>query len=325
MQNGQSSELGRAEHGNPDQSPRVRILLATYNGQRFLDQQLRSLAAQTWPAIDILASDDGSGDGTLEMLRRWQQRWTKGEFRVVAGPRAGFVENFRSLMTREEVSDGFVAFCDQDDEWDPDKLDSAIVQLRKEPGTRPSLYCGRSRYVTADGTPTGLSPLFSHPPGFRNAIVQSIGGGNTMVMNRAAFQIIAESARRTSFVTHDWWTYIMISGAGGLVNYDPVPHIAYRQHAGNLIGHNTGWRAKALRLRFIMKGRFARWNALNLSALGLCSDLLTEENRMIVREFDRVRRLSFPSNLMALHKLGLYRQTRQGNAALILSAALGLM
>jgi glycosyltransferase involved in cell wall biosynthesis len=301
---------------------RIGILLATYNGDRFLEQQLSSLSAQEWRNVDIWASDDGSTDGTLEKLHRWQRKWNKGDFHVVSGPRAGFVENFRSLLSSRTVDTDFVAFCDQDDVWDPDKLASAINLLSRHGQHRPALYCSRTRLVNEEGHPMGLSPLFKRRPAFRNAIVQSIGGGNTQVMNRAAFSMLSESARRTTFVTHDWWSYILVSGAGGAVCYDPIPHVAYRQHGGNLIGHNMGLRAKARRLRLLLEQRFAKWNSINLAALALCDDLLDEESRQVVREFRRIRCLSFPANLIALRRLGLFRQTWQGNIALMFGAAI---
>jgi glycosyltransferase involved in cell wall biosynthesis len=302
---------------------RVSILLATYNGDRFLEEQLSSLAAQDWPAIDIWASDDGSTDGTLDMLRRWQAQWNKGELRIVSGPRAGFVENFRSLLSSRDIDGDFVAYCDQDDVWDPDKISSAIVQIAGH--AQPALYCSRTRLVKEEGGPMGLSPRFRRPPAFRNAIVQSIGGGNTQVMNRSAFAALSESARRTSFVTHDWWSYIIVSGIGGKVDYDPIPHIAYRQHGQNLIGHNMGLIAKARRIRMVMQKRFVEWNAINLAALDLCQDLLTDENRAIAKEFARIRQLGFPQSVIALRQLGVYRQTWESDMALIFSAAIRRM
>ena len=321
MQSLEPAAHDMADERKTSDTPRVSILLATYNGSRFLDAQLSSLAAQEWRDIDIWASDDGSTDDTVEMLRRWQKQWNKGEFRIVSGPRAGFVENFRGLLSNRAVDGDFVAFCDQDDVWDPDKLSSAIGQIAGF--NRPALYCSRTRLVGEEGAPMGLSPLFRRPAAFRNAIVQSIGGGNTQVMNRAAFLALSESARRTSFVTHDWWTYIIVSGVGGTVRYDPVPHIAYRQHEGNLIGHNMGLIAKARRLRMVMQKRFVEWNSTNLAALDLSRDLLTEENRAIVKEFGRIRRLSSVQAVLALRRLGVYRQNVQGDLALMFSAAIG--
>lgn len=302
---------------------RLGVLMATYRGERFINAQLQSLANQDWPTIDVVVSDDGSKDGTLGILRRWQCSWSKGTFSIRTGPQAGFVENFRSLMAEPGIETDFVAFADQDDLWDGDKVSAAISALRKAPSDTPALYCSRTRIVDEGGRELGLSPLFARPASFRNAIVQNLGGGNTMVMNRAASDLLSESARRTSFVTHDWWSYILISGVGGSVIYDPVPRIGYRQHSGNLIGDNMSLAARLLRIRLLLQGRFAAWNAVNLAALGKCEDLLTEEVKDIVRTFARLRQGSFLDRVRALRDLGLYRQSVLSTLALYLAAAMG--
>src|SRR5690606_17695974 len=126
--------------------------------------------------------------------------------------------------------------------------------LRKQPSDGPALYCTRTRTVSEEGSTVGLSPLFAKPPGFRNALVQSIAGANTMVMNRSAWRLVREASRRTSFISHDWWCYLIVAGAGGVVRYSPVARIGYRQHAKNLVGENNSWRARMSRLSHLMKG-----------------------------------------------------------------------
>ena len=96
--------------------------------------------------------------------------------------------------------------------------------------------------MTIDERSYGLSPLFTRPPAFQNALVQSLGGGNTMVFNRAAKKILQEAAA-IDVVLHDWWVYQLVSAAGGMVHYDPRPMLKYRQHSDNLIGSNLGWRS----------------------------------------------------------------------------------
>lgn len=307
----------------PEEIPlrRIRVLLATYNGARYLDEQLHSLAAQdVAAALDIIASDDGSTDGTRALLEGWQRRWRRGRFTIVAGPRQGFTENFRSLMRMPEAAGDYVAFCDQDDVWMPDKLATALAVLSAMPG--PGLYCSRTQRVDAALRPIGFSPLFRRPPHFRNALVQSIAGGNTMVMNAPAFALVAESARRTSFVSHDWWCYLLISGAGGRVHYDPEPHVAYRQHGGNAVGDNVGWRARWQRLKMSLAGRFAEWNAVNLAALEACRDLLTAEARDTMRLFALARQAGPLRGLATIVKSGIYRQSLPGNVSLVLAALL---
>lgn len=297
----------------PHAGDRVTVLLATYNGERFLDAQMNSLADQTVGRIDVLASDDGSTDGTLAMLEAWRERWDKGRFSIVRGPSAGFAANFRSLVTQPGIEGDYVAFCDQDDIWLPDKLETAIAALRSVPAGRPALYCGRTCLIDEQGRQLGFSPLFRRPPGFANAIVQSIGGGNTMLMNRPAFEAFAESARRTDFVSHDWWAYILISGMGGEVVYDPEPHILYRQHSGNLVGDNMGWRARLKRLAMLREGRFARWTDANLAGIEACRELFVGTALETVDALGIARRTGNPATL---RKVGIFRQTLVGNIGL---------
>lgn len=297
-------------------SKRVAVLLAVFNGAEFLQSQIDTLARQTVEHIDIWASDDGSEDGSLEILERAARAWKKGSFRILAGPRLGFAENFRSLMANPDIEADYVAFCDQDDLWDDDKLAYALLWLERQDAHRPALFCSRTRTITVDGQEIGFSPLFRRPPNFSNAIVQSLAGANTMVMNRAAWEVVRESSRRTSFVSHDWWCYLIVSGAGGLVRYSPVAKIGYRQHAGNVVGENNSVSARLSRLVHLMKGRFAHWNEENLAGLAACEDLLTPEARRTIQLFARARSAGLPGRLSALIRSRAYRQTFFGQAGL---------
>lgn len=299
----------------------VTVLLATYNGEQFLDEQMASLAEQTWPPIDLLVSDDGSTDGTLGILDRWAGSWRKGAFQVVSGPKQGFAANFRSLITQAPVKSGYVAFCDQDDVWLPRKLEKAIEIIGAHPTCVPVLYCGRTQLYPAENG-HDMSPLFARPPSFLNALVQSIGGGNTMVMNAAAFSILQESCRRTGFVSHDWWAYLIVSGAGGIVHYDPEPEILYRQHAGNLVGGNSSIAARYDRLKRLMRGQFRCWMDENLSGLHACSDLLTMEAGDQIKAFEEARHGKTVKRLQRLVNARVYRQTRGGQMSLLLACML---
>jgi len=305
--------------------PRIAVLLGTFNGARFLEEQLESLAAQDAARVDIYASDDGSTDGTLAIIERWRAKWAKGKFEISVGPGKGFSENFRGLAIAagERADADFVAFCDQDDIWDTDKLAAAVAAL-SEAADRPAVYFSRTRLIDARGRPYGVSPLFRRQPGFRNAVVQSIGGGNTMVLSARGIALFAESARRTPFVAHDWWGYIIVSGAGGYVWYDPEPHIAYRQHDANSVGSNVGMRARLKRLRRQFGGAFAGWNTTNTAALGKCLDLLSAEARAILAEFTAMRRTRSLAGVRQFLRSGIRRQTVQGNIALAIAVALGM-
>jgi glycosyltransferase involved in cell wall biosynthesis len=297
------------------------VLLATYNGAHFIDEQIASIARQDVSRINLLASDDGSTDSTVEILRRWKTLWTKGDFHIFEGPRRGFADNFRSLALREAGSADYAAFSDQDDIWDADKLSRSAALIEQDKG--PAITFGRTRVVDAAGRPRGLSPLFRRPPSFRNALLQSIGGGNTMVLNRAAFVLLRESCHRTIFVAHDWWAYLICSGAGGSVRYDPVPHLSYRQHGENAVGANTGLGAQFGRLRHLAGGGYAGWITRNLDALARCDYLLTPDARAAADELRVIKSARGLAAAMGFRHSGLYRQSRIQDAILTVAAMLG--
>jgi glycosyltransferase involved in cell wall biosynthesis len=300
----------------------VAVLACIYNGEPFLAEQLESLAAQTFPHIDLILSDDGSTDGSRERLATFGLSWRKGRFEIVQGPGKGFAENFRSQIVNEAIEADYFAFCDQDDIWAPDKLSTAVDWLARQAPDRPALYCSRTRIVDNSGRPVAYSPLFTAPPSFRNAIVQSIAGGNTMVMNAAARRLMAEASRRAGFVSHDWWCYMMVTGAGGAMRYDPVPRIGYRQHEGNLVGSNDSILSRLGRSTFLLRGGFSAWTDRNIAGLRACEDLLTDEARQVLDRFDRLRGMFLPRRLVELYRSGLHRQTRAGQISLYIASAI---
>lgn len=299
------------------------VLVATHNGEPWLDEQLLSIEQQDWSAIDIWVSDDGSTDGTLSILRAWQGRWSKGRFEILSGPRSGFADNFRHLVLTVDQGAAFYAFCDQDDVWLPGKLRAAAASIGT--AAAPVLYCGRTIIANQAGEAQRLSEHFRAPPSFRNALVQSIAGGNTMVLNASAFAVVREAMRRTVFVSHDWFSYQIISGTGGTVHFALEPQIYYRQHGGNLVGSNRGMLARLRRLAMVLDGRFARWSETNIAALRACQSLLTPDSVHSLDAFERARKVSFWSRLPQLRQAGVYRQTVAGQISLYAACLLGKM
>lgn len=301
----------------------VAILLAHFNGEAHLPEQLQSLAAQTHDDWSLIISDDGSSDGWLQIADQFARNQPTRRVHMVNGPKRGFARNFLSLVALAGPTVPFAAFCDQDDFWLPEKLARAISALQTVPLDRPALYCGRTTICDARLAPLGASPYFSRPPAFRNALAQSLGGGNTMVLNRAALDLLQDTARAAEgIVSHDWWAYQIVSGAGGAIIYDPEPSLLYRQHPGNLIGTNTGLLAAMHRLRLLLGGRFRDWNDANTAALARAAHWLTPEARKTLGTFDVIRNGSLIKRIRAMRAAGLYRQTWRGQAALWLAVVL---
>ena len=301
----------------------VTVLLALRDGGAFLSDQLESIAAQTHRAWSLVVSDDGSRDRGPEIAMRFALRFPQGRVRLRPGPRRGAAQNFLALARLAGPLSPYAAFADQDDVWIREKLEIALQWLQTVPDGIPALYCGRTIVCDGDLTARRNSPLFRRAPGFANALVQNVGGGNTMVLNRAALDLLQDTASRAEgIVAHDWWTYQLVTGAGGQVFYDPRPMLLYRQHGGNHVGANDTFPARAQRLRALLAGRYRDWNAANAAALDRVRPWLTPEARETLDAFDRARTGRLAARLAAVRAAGLYRQTIPGTLALWLAALL---
>lgn len=302
--------------------PKIAVLMTTYNGEAFLAEQLDSILAQTHGNWTLTVSDDGSMDGTEAMVRHYQECWP-GRLSWTCGPQQGFVANFMSLTANVPSDADYCAWSDQDDVWLPGKLARAVGALKSFGQDDPALYCGRTILVDRDNREYGLSPLMNRvPPSFANALVQCIAGGNTMVFNQPAKELIA-LGQGHDLASHDWWAYMIVTGAGGHVIYDPTPTLRYRQTGGNAMGSNKGIRAKAARLKAVAKGAFRKWAEGNIEALSANVGRLTGENRHILQAFAALHgEGGMALRLGKLRKGGFPRQSVAQSAFLYAMAAL---
>lgn len=291
-------------------NPTVGILLSSFNGSLHIAEQLTSIEKQTYKDWFVIVSDDGSTDHTLEIVARYQKKWGASKINVISGPQAGFCRNFLTLATKPELQADLYAFCDQDDVWKPEKLTHVIQTIDwLNRSDKPTLYCGRTEIVDNKLNPIGLSPNFKKAPSFKNALVQSIAGGNTMVFNQATKSLLI-SAGVTVAVSHDWWLYQLVTGAGGVVYYDSVPLIKYRQHGDSLIGANISYYSQIKRIFQAFNNRFRHWNEINAIALNQSKSLLTSNNRDTLLLFNQIRSTNNPfKRLWLLFQAGLYRQS----------------
>lgn len=305
----------------PPSQPKIVILLATRNGAAYLQEQLESYRAQTYGNWELLVSDDGSTDATVAMIEAFAQSVPQ---RVVIrkGPQLGFWQNFVALVRADDLDGDLFAYSDQDDIWFAEKLAQAVRWFDGRTDT-PALYFSRTELISADGAPIGFAPLFGRPPVFRNALVQNIGGGNTMVFNDPARQALRATPEDAALVSHDWWTYQVITGIGGVAQYDPWPSLKYRQHGQNIVGANRGVRARMVRMSAFAGGRVVMWNSVNLAVLGRMRALLTPANAATLESYTNARHAPWPKRLWLVWKSGVYRQNIIETIGLFLGALLG--
>ena len=238
-------------------SNKVTVLLSTYNGSKFLQQQLNSLYEQTYPNIRILVRDDGSSDSTRSILENEQ---SSGRIDILRGhnnlgPALSFFELLHNAVLTETE---YVAFCDQDDVWHPHKIEHAVSALLVVTDNRPALFCSRLEIVDEQLNHIG----FTNTPkkvGFGNALVENVATGCTIVLNREAMELICKHLP-SKVLMHDWWCYLVLSCFGEII-FDSNANIKYRQHGNNTIGVTVNMIEELKRKlhRFIYSGGGLLW------------------------------------------------------------------
>ena len=296
--------------------PRVAILMATYNGEKYIRDQLRSLDSQFGVYVKIFVGDDGSTDGTLSILHEYSNE-SPTDIEIIRGHGLGFAQNFLALLALPDDSFEYFAFCDQDDVWSPVKLVSGIARISGR--NTPALYCGRTQYVDEALSPSGMSPLF-HEISFNNALVQSLAGGNTMIWNRE-FNALVREIKGVRPQSHDWWFYQVATGVGAYIFYDQDSYILYRQHAGAQVGGNQGLIQRLRRVLMLFEGNFRQQNDRNIHALNHIAELFTSDAKVLIKKFSEGRDGGFRERCMLYFDGVVKRQSVFGDIALVMGLA----
>ena len=301
---------------------KIAILMCTYNGEDFIEEQLLSIFNQKNKDWKLYISDDGSTDQTLQILKKYQKALGGNKIKILFGPQLNFQENFMSLICNQKIKADFFFLCDQDDIWMLDRINYILSQIKNFNNQKPILYCGRSKYINKDNSKViGQSDLFKKEPSIRNAIVQSIAGGNTMLFNESLRKIVINN-RPAKIVSHDWWLYIINELFNGKTYYDTRPTILYRQHSKSLIGGNVGVVAKLKRLKFLLEGKFQSYNDINYAALKKIMPKIRGDKKKLLLDFYSMREGSLETRVRMINRIGLYRQTLDGKFALYLASLL---
>jgi len=301
-------------------SPNLAILMCTYNGEQFLEEQLDSIENQDYENWTLYVNDDGSKDSTLNILKGYQKKWGVKKLIIRRGPQKGFCQNFLNIINDKMIQADLYFLCDQDDIWMLNKLSHNIEAISKLNPSKPNLYCARTTYISANSKDIlGQSDLFLKPPSFKNAIVQCIAGGNTMAFNNH-LKKVSQRYPKANVVSHDWWLYILNELVGGETFYDTESTILYRQHHKSLIGSNTGFLAKLKRLRMLINGTFRIYNSQHFEIFNKHYLTSIESNIELINQFFILRDKHLKLRFKMIHDLGIYRQTWSGQIALYLGA-----
>jgi glycosyltransferase involved in cell wall biosynthesis len=231
--------------GQSDFSPppsRVVVLMSTYNGEKFVVEQLHSVLDQLPVDGRILVRDDGSSDATVERVASV----TDPRIAVVRGENLGFAASFLTLLKDAPGDAGMIMFADQDDVWLPRKVErawKALSALRD----RPALYCSAQMLADEQLRPLHATQRWPRDPSFQNALSENVVTGCTAALNPAAAALLRGAGVPQQVRFHDWWMYLVVSAFGTVV-FDPEPTLLYRQHGANQIGHGAGWWGRQRRI-----------------------------------------------------------------------------
>ena len=287
-------------------TPKVQVLLSTYNGQKYLKELMDSVLNQDFSNLEILVRDDGSTDETLCVLERYSGI---KNVQISPGENLGVVKSFLKLLQLSSPDAKYVAFCDQDDVWKEDKVSRAISILEKYCNNLPVMYCSRVTIVDEKLKIIGSSQIPRREPAFGNALVQNIATGCTIIINNAARQLILKKLPSSAMV-HDWWIYQVVSAFGKVI-YDLESRILYRQHSGNMIGEKSSmflkWRERTR--RFLKHGRI-QYVALQAEEFSkIYGETLPLDKKLILERFINDRK-TFMGRLRYAFKSETYRQTK---------------
>lgn len=298
----------------------ILVLLATYNGEKFLKDQLDSIKNQIKHNIKILISDDQSSDNTCMIIDNFQKENPNLIEKFLVHKKHGSAsKNFLFLINQSSEEFDYYCFADQDDFWLENKIDVAITNLEKG----FDVYGSKTMLTDENLNIYGQSMFFKKKPSFKNAIVQNIAGGNTMVMNKKFF-LDFKSHKIMDAPSHDWLVYIYCMFAGYNYFYDCQPYILYRQHGKNDIGSNAGFKNQIIRILKTLGGQYKQWNDRHEKIINKLMNEGTENNKKIFLEFQKFRRNKIKSLVEILqNRLPIERQTSLGNLMLKVALMLG--
>lgn len=253
---------------NPDISlPQVAILMATYNGDRWLSEQLDSIFAQLGCRIHIFVNDDGSSDETLTILSRHR---FAANIHITQNKQGGAGQNFLYLVQITDLTGfDYVAFSDQDDIWMPDKISRAIAQINMK---NADAYSSNVTAFWADGERRLI--MKSQPQRKYDYLFESAGPGCTFVFRNntaTAFQAFLHECPVDELVKvtlHDWLVYGWVRGTGKKWFIDDFSGLDYRQHENNVLGASRNKIALRKRWQMIIDGWYLSQAKLNVDLVG---------------------------------------------------------
>lgn len=308
-----------------NRTPRIVVLLATHNGIAYLEEQLRSILGQTGVEVQVIISDDGSTDGTLDLLHELARE--SEQITVLEPGRFGSAAaNFYRLIGDTEASSfDAVALCDQDDLWEPWKLQRHFALLTGELGSGAAAVSSNVTAFDAEGRAWLIKK--DQPQRRADYLFESGGPGSTFLLSPETYafvraQLLDENAPARQVSAHDWCIYALVRASGRSWCIDALPSVRYRQHQQNVLGANQGMRQHLSRLRQIANRNYRHSVQQVITA---CESVAAADAREVISwTHERTARLHPVNRMRLARRAGEFRRRQRDQLVLAATILLGL-
>ncbi|HHU73173.1 MAG TPA: glycosyltransferase family 2 protein [Clostridiales bacterium] len=305
---------------------KVSIVMATYNGEKYLREQLESILASSYEDIEIFVFDDGSKDETIDILRDYESRLPNKIHLKQNEKNLGVTKNF--LQGLCATSSDYIMFCDQDDVWKPDKIEATLkrmLQLEKKTGKDLPLAVFTDATVTDHKLKVISSSFFKSghldpkKTDLAHLLMENKLIGCTIMVNAALRKLLKEHPLPEEARFHDWWVALIGAAFGG-ISYLNQQTLYYRQHGGNLVG-NRNYIDYIKNRIFSLTEQKASLDFLQKQAaefLKIYGKDLSPEKQKIVFEFSNLRKMSFIKRRTTILKYGFLKTGLVRNIGLMI-------
>lgn len=241
--------------------PKVTVLMSTYNGKEFLNEQIESILHQTEVEVFLMIRDDNSTDNTRDIIDSIIEK-NKSNVSKYTGTNLGSANSFMHLVVHAKESE-YYSFADQDDIWDQDKLKIAIDALRSYDDI-PALYFCNTRLIDSNGIiikEKMEEKLYAYS--IQELLISNNCTGCTMVFNKKLYELLKKYFPKR-MIMHDHWIYLLCTAVGGKVICDDNAHMSYRQHENNVLGAQIPIKKRILMSSFGKNRNIRQINAKHL-------------------------------------------------------------
>ncbi len=294
----------------------VTVLLAVYNGERYLKEQLDSLLNQTFKNIKIIIRDDGSSDNSIDIINDYCSKYPDKVSCISGKPTGSAAQNFSKLL--ELCDDDYIMLCDQDDIWLPTKIEKTLAAMIKAEsgGTTPVLV--HSDLTVVDHKLEVISPSFfdfyklkQNNITLPRLLVQNYVTGCTVMINRALKQKCGKIPNEA--IMHDWWLALVAQIFGKLICINE-PTILYRQHERNQVGAKASYGVAYIKQKFSSINRvYKLYKATYTQAKQIFNqfgDMLSVSQKQIIELYCNIPKVNKIKRIYTIHKYGFKKCTR---------------